>query len=106
MISAEPRLPRTARSASASPTPAGRIPMAAFDPKDIRLLREPTVYLLGRQTIDPGELDRFLADHSVQKWGTDTEVAGEKLCEISGRLCYLSFARPRPGGNSAYLGHI
>src|SRR5205085_10734218 len=36
----------------------------------------------------------------------DTEIAGEKLAEIAGRVCYLSFARPRPGGNQAYLGHI
>src|SRR5262249_29634046 len=49
--------------------------------------------------------DRFLADHGVS-WQTDTEVAGEHLAEISGRLCYMSFARPRPGGNKVYLDHI
>lgn len=80
--------------------------MSAFDPADIRILREPTVYLLGRQTVDPSELDRFLADHNVQTWQTDTEIAGEKLSEVAGRVCYLSFAKPRPGGNQAYLGHI
>ncbi len=80
--------------------------MAAFDPRDIRVLREPTVYLVGRQVIDEAGLDRFLADHGVQTWRTDTEVAGERLSEIAGRLCYMSFARPRPGGNQAYLGHI
>src|SRR5438128_2713835 len=80
--------------------------MSAFDPREIRILREPTVYLLGRQTIDGSELDRFLADHNVRTWQTDTEVAGEKLAEVAGRTCYLSFAKPRPGGNHAYLGHI
>lgn len=55
--------------------------------------------------VDDSELDRFLADHGVN-WQTDTEVAGEHLAEISGRLCYMSFARPRPGGNKAYLDHI
>jgi thymidylate synthase (FAD) len=80
--------------------------MPDFDPgKDIRVLREPTVYLTGRQTVNDAELDRFLADHGVS-WQTDTEVAGEALAEISGRLCYMSFARPRPGGNKTYLGHI
>ena len=80
--------------------------MSAFDPnRDIRVLREPTVYLLGRQTVDSAELDRFLSDHGV-RWQTDTEVAGEYLAEVAGRLCYLSFARPRPGGNKAYLDHI
>ena len=81
--------------------------MAAFDPaKDIRVLREPTVYLVGRQVVDEAEVERFLADHGVRTWQTDTEVAGERLIEISGRLCYMSFAKPRPGGNKAYLGHI
>ena len=72
---------------------------------DIRILREPTVYLLGRQTVDDATLDRFLADHGVA-WQTDTEVAGEHLAEVAGRVCYMSFAKPRPGGNKAYLGHI
>jgi thymidylate synthase (FAD) len=80
--------------------------MSAFDPaRDIRVLREPTVYLVGRQVVDTDAVDRFLADHGVT-WQTDTEVAGEHLAEIAGRLCYLSFARPRPGGNKAYLDHI
>jgi thymidylate synthase (FAD) len=80
--------------------------MTAFDPaKDIRVLREPTVYLVGRQTVDDAELERFLADHGVS-WQTDTEVAAERLTEVAGRLCYMSFARPRPGGNQTYLGHI
>ena len=81
-------------------------PMDAFDPaKDVRILREPAVYLVGRQIVDPAELDRFLADHGVS-WQTDTEVAGERIVETAGRICYMSFARPRPGGNKAYLGHI
>src|SRR5207253_10437838 len=37
---------------------------------------------------------------------TDTEIAGESLTEIAGRVCYMSFVRPRPGGNQAYLEHI
>lgn len=72
----------------------------------MRIVRDPSVYLVGRQQADPAEIDRFLADHDVETWRTDTDVAGQKLCEIAGRLCYMSFARPRPGGNAAYLGHI
>jgi thymidylate synthase (FAD) len=80
--------------------------MAAFDPgKDIRVIREPTVYLLGRQNVEDAELDRFLQDHGVS-WETDTDVAGEALTEVAGRVCYMSFARPRPGGNQTYLNHI
>src|SRR5947209_18595816 len=74
-------------------------------PSDIRVIREPQVYVVGRQTVNDVELDRFLADHGVA-WQTDTEVAAEALCETAGRVCYMSFARPRPGGNSVYLGHI
>ena len=80
--------------------------MAAFDPaRDIRVLREPSVYLVGRQTVKDEEIDRFLADHGV-RWETDTEVAGEYLTEVAGRVCYMSFAKPRPGGNKTYLEHI
>src|SRR3982750_2468394 len=80
--------------------------MEDFDPaRDIRILRRPAVYRVGRQTVDDAELDRFLADHGVA-WQTDTEVAGEHLAEVSGRLCYMSFAKPRPGGNRVYLDHI
>jgi thymidylate synthase (FAD) len=80
--------------------------MGSFDPaKDIRVIREPTVYLVGRQIVDQGHIDRFLADHGVS-WETDTEVAGEHLTEVAGRVCYMSFAKPRPGGNQTYLKHI
>jgi thymidylate synthase (FAD) len=72
----------------------------------ITVLREPRVYLVGRQVVDEGEVERFLADEGVARWSTDTEVSGEKLIEIAGRLCYMSFAKPRPGGNSAYIEHI
>jgi thymidylate synthase (FAD) len=85
---------------------AERTPMGVFDPaRDIRVIREPAAYLVGRQTVDRAEVDRFLADHGVA-WQTDTEVAAEFLAEVAGRLCYMSFAKPRPGGNRTYLGHI
>lgn len=70
------------------------------------IIREPSVYLVGRQNVDDDALNRFLADHDVSRWSTDTDEAGEKLVEVAGRLCYMSFAKPRPGGNQAYIGHI
>ncbi|MGF1580298.1 MAG: FAD-dependent thymidylate synthase [Gemmataceae bacterium] len=72
---------------------------------EITIIREPSVFLVGRQTINDAELDRFLAEHGVS-WQSDTEVAGEYLSETAGRVCYMSFSKPRPGGNSAYLEHI
>jgi thymidylate synthase (FAD) len=71
----------------------------------IRVITEPSVYVLGRQTVDDAELNRFLADHGVS-WESDSEVAAEVLTETAGRVCYMSFAKPRPGGNAAYLTHI
>ncbi len=70
------------------------------------ILRDPKVILVGRQSIDEDGLKRFLAEEGVSKWTTDTEEAGETLVEVAGRLCYKSYARPRPGGNAAYIGHI
>ena len=71
----------------------------------VRVIHQPTVYLVGRQIVDDAELERFLQDHGVS-WETDTEVAGEHLTEVAGRVCYMSFAKPRPGGNETYLKHI
>ena len=71
----------------------------------IRILTEPAVYLVGKQVIGEPELDRFLADHGVS-WESDSEIAAEVLTETAGRICYMSFAKPRPGGNAAYLTHI
>jgi len=71
----------------------------------IRILTEPAVYIVGKQTVNEAELDRFLADHGVS-WESDSAVAAEVLTETAGRVCYLSFAKPRPGGNAAYLTHI
>lgn len=72
----------------------------------MKIIRKPSVYLVGRQVLDQGEVSRFLRDHQVADWTTDSQRPGEILPEIAGRLCYMSFAKPRPGGNSAYLGHI
>lgn len=83
-----------------------RISMSVIDPaQDIRVWREPAVYLVGRQTMSEATLEQFLADHGVA-WQTDTEVAAEELVEVAGRVCYMSFARPRPGGNQVYIQHL
>lgn len=50
---------------------------------EIKVIREPSVYVVGRQTVDDGEIDRFLKDHGVA-WQTDTTIAGEHLVETAG----------------------
>ena len=72
----------------------------------MKIIREPGVYLVGRPSLDAGELARFQADHDVSAWSTDSTNAAEVLPEVAGRLCYMSFSKPRPGGNAAYLTHI
>lgn len=72
----------------------------------MKIIRQPSVYLIGRQTLNDDALERFLHDHEVDQWDTDSSVAAEKLAEVAGRVCYMSFAKPRPGGNLSYLDHI
>jgi thymidylate synthase (FAD) len=72
----------------------------------VTISRSPRVYLVGKQVVESADVDAFLADHGVEQWSTDTDVAGQKLSEIAGRMCYMSFARPRPGGNVSYLKNI
>ena len=72
----------------------------------MKIITDPVVYLVGRQMVNESIIEDFLTDHEVSSWDTDTSIAGEKLSEVAGRVCYMSFAKPRPGGNSAYLEHI
>lgn len=72
----------------------------------IEIITGPNVYLVGRQEIDADQLDRFLHEEGVDAWTSDTDIAGQKLIEVGGRLCYQSYAKPRPGGNAAYIDHI
>ena len=70
----------------------------------MNIIREPKVYLVGRQDIDRSGIDRFLDDHGMA-WETDTDIGGEQLAEAGGRLCYLSFGKGRKS-NADYLGNI
>ena len=70
----------------------------------MKIIREPRVYLVGRQAVDQGAIDQFLADHGAA-WSTDTEVGAEKLCEAAGRVCYMSFGKGRKS-NAEYLQNI
>jgi thymidylate synthase (FAD) len=74
-------------------------------PSRLQVIEEPSVYLLARQTINEEALGQFLADEGVS-WSTDSEVAAERLVEVAGRICYMSYAKPRPGGNEAYIDRI
>lgn len=72
----------------------------------MKIITEPKVYLVGRQTTDDSAIWRFLHEAGAPNWHTDTKKPAQELCEVAGRLCYQSFANPRPGGNAAYLKRI
>ena len=69
-----------------------------------KIITEPQVYVVGRQTVDRTEIDRFLGDHEMG-WETDTEIGGEQLVEASGRLCYVSYGKGRKT-NAEYVANI
>jgi thymidylate synthase (FAD) len=72
--------------------------------RELRILHEPHVYLVGRQTLDTGAVERFLEDHALS-WQTDTEIGAEVLAEMAGRVCYMSYGKGRKT-NAEFLGHL
>lgn len=70
----------------------------------MKIVREPSVYLVGRQVVDSARVDQFVKDHDMT-WETDAEQGAEQLCEAAGRLCYMSFGKGRKT-NAEYLGHL
>lgn len=71
----------------------------------MRIIIEPSVYLIASQIIDQDEVKRFEQDEGVHYQQT-THISSQNLVEMAGRVCYMSFAKPRPGGNHAYIQHI
>jgi len=69
-----------------------------------KIIREPEIYIVGRQTMDRGAIDRFLEDEGLS-WETDAEVGGEQLVEAGGRICYMSFGKGRKT-NREYIGNL
>lgn len=60
--------------------------------------------------MDYGEVSDLLEDMGVKNNpfvdAIDELLDVDLLPELGGRLCYMSFDNPRPGGNKAYLQHI
>lgn len=72
--------------------------------RPLEVVREPAVYLVGRQTVDAEAVERFLGDHDLS-WTTDTEVGAEALAEMAGRVCYLSYGKGRRT-NREFVQHL
>jgi thymidylate synthase (FAD) len=78
--------------------------MPAMEVTAPRIVREPRVYVVGRQSLAPEAIEHFLADHGAT-WTTDTEVGGEALAEMAGRVCYMSYGKGRRT-NRDFIEHI
>jgi thymidylate synthase (FAD) len=76
----------------------------ATDTRALKIVREPRIYLVARQTLEPEAIDRFLGDHGLS-WKTDTEVGAEALAEMAGRVCYMSYGKGRKT-NREFIGHL
>ena len=70
----------------------------------MNIIHKPRVYLVGRLSQDEAAVRQFLTDHGLS-WETDTEIGAETLCEMAGRLCYMSFGQGRKT-NREYLDNI
>jgi thymidylate synthase (FAD) len=77
---------------------------ATAEHRALNIVRDPKVYLVGRQMIADEAIQRFLADEE-RTWETDTEIGAEKLAEVAGRVCYMSYGKGRKT-NEAFLSHI
>ena len=67
-------------------------------------ITKPKVYVVGRQTVVPEEVARFLQDEGLA-FTTDAPAAAEVLTEIAGRTCYMSFGKGRKS-NQEYVENI
>ena len=43
----------------------------------MKIIRRPKVYLVARQRLDDDEIARFLEDHDVEDWKTDTSTPAD-----------------------------
>jgi thymidylate synthase (FAD) len=72
----------------------------------MRIVSEPEIYIVGRQTLDDAEVQRFLEDHQTS-WQTDSERGSELIVELAGRTCYLSLGdRQFRKTNADYIGNL
>lgn len=72
----------------------------------MRIIHEPSIYVVGRQSLDSEEVRRFLEDHAMS-WETDGERGSELIVELAGRVCYMSFGeRQFRKTNKDYVGNL
>jgi thymidylate synthase (FAD) len=70
----------------------------------VTIIKEPSVYLISRQTVRYTELERFLADQGFT-WAYGSRSEPELIVETASRLCYLSYGKGR-STTAEHIGHI
>jgi thymidylate synthase (FAD) len=64
------------------------------------------IYLVGKQVMPAEEVQRFL-ENEADVWLTDTDNAAQRIPELAGRICYMSFGEKQGRkDNHSYLSHI
>lgn len=77
------------------------------DPATSRERITPRLYVIGRPSFDLGEFVRFLAAADETWESNDQSSDAEKLVEVAGRVCYMSFgSRQRTKPNDAYIANL
>jgi thymidylate synthase (FAD) len=72
----------------------------------MRIVTQPKVYLVGRTQIDQAAVQQFLDDETTT-WITDGDNGSELICELAGRVCYLSLGdKQGRKSNREYLSNI
>lgn len=71
---------------------------------DIRVITEPSVYLLSRPRLDGGDLCRMLSESGADTWHSTAGTDAEALVEVAGRTCYQSWHGGR--GSEDHLRHL
>lgn len=71
-----------------------------------KFFKRANIYVMGRQVMPADEVQRFLDDEGAL-WQTDTENPAQRIPELAGRICYMSFGEKQGRkDNASYLGHI
>lgn len=73
----------------------------------IMIVIDPMARLICKPQYLPSAMRDLLAELGiVDHTGGEEKTDGARLSEAAGRLCYLSFGKPRPGGINAYVDNI
>ena len=67
------------------------------------------VRVFSHSTFDIDGFDGFIKSEGLPEFDfnvAERQTDADTLPEIAGRICYMSFVKPRPGGNKAYIERI